>query len=519
MAIKILIADDEMTVRKRIIKHIDWNSLSISEIREAEDGISALSVCRDFTPDILLTDVRMPRMDGIVLAKELRKQNPRLKIVFISGYADKEYLLGAIELQATNYVEKPLNLQVLFLALKHSCDAIRDQNRHAKELQELNILKRQQLAEYLISHGFSAAEAEEKYRNAFGDGAGWTAMACMDIEFFQKESMDPGAIRQITESIYLLYPDNQLHICAVTHYTSLMIFIFSSGDKPLEYQLTGSICPNLTRILQLQVRYYAVGVSRIVKSMPEARAAYETAVIAAQQCFFYENGFVNFYHNAGGVQFDTEKVNPKELISNLKTASEEHFSFVIRNLLSDIRSYDNSLPSVISQYIIQFFIELKKAAAEEDIRLFSEYPSDTALIEALKKVPFLTDMGQMLLDAIHDFYRQNRAEHYDNTTVNQLIRMIRSGYSDPDLSVDSLSLQCNLSPSYISHLFKDTTGQTLHSYIFEYRMQKAERLVRDPSIKIVDIAKMVGYRNGNYFSFQFKSKYGYSPTAYRELML
>ena len=97
--------------------------------------------------------------------------------------------------------------------------------------------------------------------------------------------------------------------------------------------------------------------------------------------------------------------------------------------------------------------------------------------------------------------------------------MIRSGYSDPDLSVDSLSLQCNLSPSYISHLFKDTTGQTLHSYIFEYRMQKAERLVRDPSIKIVDIAKMVGYRNGNYFSFQFKSKYGYSPTAYRELML
>ena len=192
MAIKILIADDEMTVRKRIIKHIDWDSLSISEIREAEDGINALSVCRDFTPDILLTDVRMPRMDGIVLAKELRKQNPRLKIVFISGYADKEYLLGAIELQATNYVEKPLNLQVLFLALKHSCDAIRDQDRHAKELQELNILKRQQLAEYLISHGFSAAEAEEKYRGAFGDGAGWTAMACMDMSFSRRKAWIPG---------------------------------------------------------------------------------------------------------------------------------------------------------------------------------------------------------------------------------------------------------------------------------------------------------------------------------------
>lgn len=520
MSIKILIADDEMTVRKRIIKRIDWNTLSITGIREAEDGIQALQLCQDWVPDLLLTDVRMPRMDGIQLAKELRKKNPDLKIIFISGYADKEYLMSAIELQATNYVEKPLNLQALFLALKHSCDAVYNKNRYAEELKELNILKRQQLAEYLVGRDFSPTLAQKKYEQAFGEKDAWCSLVCIDINFFSLDNIDPVSIRQLTESIYLLYPDKQLNICAVTHYTSLIIFVFSSDiHKSLEYQLTGSICPDLTRMLQLRISHYEVGVSKIVKSMTDAHAAYETAVIAAQQCYFYENGFINYFHNANGTRYDTTKVNPHELITNLKSSSEEHFCFVIRNLISDIRTYDNSLPSEINRYLINFIFELKKTAAEEGISLYTEYSTDSILLENLKGMHFLTDLSIVLLDGIHQFYQQNRAEHYDNATVNMIIRFVRSEYSDPDLSIDSISVKCGLSPSYISHLFKDTTGMTLHNYIFEFRMQKALQLVKDPSIKVNDIAKIIGYRNGNYFSFQFKNKYGYSPTAYRELFL
>ncbi len=520
MAIKILIADDEMTVRKRIIKRIEWNLLPLSELKEAEDGVHALEVCRDWSPDLLVTDVRMPRMDGIQLAKELRKKNPDLQIVFISGYADKEYLMSAIELQATNYVEKPLSLPTLFLALKHSCDTVGNKNRQKEEQKELNLLKRQQLAEMLISPSFSAESAKEKYQQAFGEPYTSESLACIAINFFHKDNMDPDTNRRIIESIYLLSDDDTLHLCAVSHYTSLLIFIFSrNAGKSLEYQLTGSICPNLSRMLQLHIPSYEVGVSKIGKSITDAHAAYETAVIAAHQCFFYENGFINYYHSGNSAQYDTHRVNPSELIATLKTASEEHFCFVIRNLISDIRNYDNSLPDVISQYMIDFIFSLKQAAAAESIPLYAEYSSDSDLLEALKRLPFLTDLSSVLLDGVHRFYQQSRAEYYDNPTVNLIIRTIRSDYADPDLSVDSISIRCALSPSYVSHLFKETTGSTLHNYLFDFRMQKALQLVKDPSIRINEIARMVGYRNGNYFSFQFKNKYGQSPTNYRELFL
>ena len=102
---KLMIVDDEELTRKGVIASIDWNKLGISQVLEAEDGLQGLQKARMFKPDIILSDVRMPRMDGISMAAELEKELPDTSVIFMSGYSDKEYLMAAIRLQAVHYVE------------------------------------------------------------------------------------------------------------------------------------------------------------------------------------------------------------------------------------------------------------------------------------------------------------------------------------------------------------------------------------------------------------------------------
>ena len=118
--IKVLIVDDEIFTRQGIIAEIPWSKLGLIEIEQAYDGINALEVARAFNPDILLTDVRMPRMNGIELSFKLRELYPTCEIIFLSGYSDKEYLKSAIKLKAVSYVEKPIDIEELQMAITNA---------------------------------------------------------------------------------------------------------------------------------------------------------------------------------------------------------------------------------------------------------------------------------------------------------------------------------------------------------------------------------------------------------------
>ena len=106
---KLLIVDDEELTRTGVISSIDWQSIGIREVLQADDGINGIEVARVHRPDIVLCDVRMPRLDGIAMLERLEEILPDIVPVFMSGYSDKEYLKAAIKLKAVNYIEKPLN--------------------------------------------------------------------------------------------------------------------------------------------------------------------------------------------------------------------------------------------------------------------------------------------------------------------------------------------------------------------------------------------------------------------------
>ena len=148
---KILVADDEDYTREGLIESICWESYGIDEIMQAVNGAEALKIAKWFHPDIVLTDIRMPKMDGIAFATQLMKENPDSRIIFMSGYMEIEYLKSAIRLSAVDYIEKPIDLSVVETALRKAADEIREKKRSKEATQASREVQQQKLFRLLTS--------------------------------------------------------------------------------------------------------------------------------------------------------------------------------------------------------------------------------------------------------------------------------------------------------------------------------------------------------------------------------
>ena len=132
--IRLLIIEDEQVIRNGIEKHVSWEENGVGEVRTAENAEIALSICKDFLPHIIISDIRMPGMDGVTLCTLLREQFPDSQIIFISGFTDKEYLKAAISLGAVSYVEKPIDIEELELAVKKAVANVKKEEMHQELL-------------------------------------------------------------------------------------------------------------------------------------------------------------------------------------------------------------------------------------------------------------------------------------------------------------------------------------------------------------------------------------------------
>ena len=134
---KLLLVDDETATRKGILNNINWQEIGIKEVRDAKNGVLALEIAKNFVPDILLTDIKMPKMNGIDLSHRVREINPDCSILIMSGYSEIDYLKSAIRLSALNFVDKPIDIKRLTEWIKKSVE-VQNRIRKNKEYIENN---------------------------------------------------------------------------------------------------------------------------------------------------------------------------------------------------------------------------------------------------------------------------------------------------------------------------------------------------------------------------------------------
>jgi len=348
--LKLLIVDDEDTTREGIVEKLPWKDIGIDQVEQADDGINALVVAYELSPDIVLTDVRMPRMDGVEMSFRIREKFPQCKIIFMSGYSDKEYLKCAIKLKAISYIEKPINLLELRSALETAVAVCVEEKRRYENEQELNHrlnagipLIRSELALLLTHPAVQTVQLVENLKLAclsLPIGGFYTTLL---IKFLWCENYSPLEIHTMRESIPAhlenAYLESGLHgLSGMKSEDILLIHLYAdiSEKHLMTSDKVHNFCQNLYDDLKGTGRIF-ICIGKKVQTITNVYYSYNTAVLAFQKAFFRSSGsFVEYDdNNTPPYEFNTQLILTfGELLDN---DNMEQSIFLIKRLTSELK--------------------------------------------------------------------------------------------------------------------------------------------------------------------------------------
>ena len=532
----IILVDDEEEVRKSIIKQIDWESAGFQVVGDAENGEDALEKIEVLEPDVVLTDIRMPYMDGLTLAEKIRQRYPSTKVVIFSGYDDFEYAQKAIKLNVTEYILKPVNVEELTSILKRiksNLDEEIEEKRNVSRLREnyrksLPII-REQFFNDMVHRRLADDLIESKLReyDIPITGARKWIIAAIDVEKSDDRSKKTLSLHEEEElipiSVMQIVREKLKSYCRFSLFQSTaeagMVVIAALDDDNTTTGLIdvlGDICKETKRILEVPV---TIGIGHSVTGLSKIAGSYQSAVEALGYKAVVGSGitiYINDMEPVGSGKLEFDNSDESDFISAVKFGPDEKIEAVMVRISGKLESarvhyrqqqvYVFGVLNTVIQMIQQYDLNLEEILGGE-----LEYLS---VIDKLQK---REEFGDWLLKTAHKMNQAINQER-DITTrqvIQQAKQYIMDNYQNPDLSVEMICRHLHMSPAYFSTMFKKETGQAYIAYLTEIRLNKAVELLNKTDDKTYVIASKVGYQEQNYFSYVFKKKFGVSPTKFR----
>lgn len=511
---KLLIVDDEKITRNGLMNAIDWNSLQITELYEAENGKEGVRLAFLHHPEIILTDVRMPQIDGIQMAKEIRHAFPDTIVIFMSGYSDKEYLKAAIRLNAVNYVEKPLNLEEVKEAVLDATKRVAHMDLFQKSTNFQTLEHESQLA-LLLTHAPSSKEEIQTFLKNFPLQ-----------EFSLQKSTFTSIILQFQNTVFefsepefipiqekigrMLEPYHLREIHVPKHNQHLCYFLY--GPRPSNAVLYAIAQKIQSAFSPLWQSVIAVGDSQ--SDIYHAYNSYLSAVILLQRGFFcdtnvmFQNDICDSKNSALITDFSAD------FTDSLSTRKQDAAFTILSKLLAQFRQSSTLLPSQVKDVYYKLFLLLQNAAQHMQLTSFL-LEEEVSIWDMISTAPTLTELHRTLVEKTEEYFSLLSQRGPSNQMIFNIKNFIHQNYQNDSLSVKSVSDYVMRSSPYVCTFFKAETGQTLNQYITDYRIKKALLLLEDSRYKIAEVAAKVGYSDVNYFGKIFKKAVGLSPSEYR----
>ncbi|WP_342985000.1 response regulator transcription factor [Clostridium saudiense] len=507
--VKLLIADDESFTRQGILETIPWKALNISEVREAYDGQNALEIIKDFEPDILLTDVRMPRLNGIELSFKVRELYPNCSIIFMSGFSDKEYLKSAIHLKAISYVEKPIDLDELEISIRNAVTEAQKSKIIYKNIKDnivldlINSITNDEINLLLSSHYNS-----DYYLSLLDKPS---VIVCLNL--INCINIDQNLIISNLQNLISIY--NMESLISFINKKQIIINLFLKNTiKSLisnsEFNsLLFSVSEYINNFTPLN---FCIG--NIFNNIYDIKNAYTDIIKIVNSAFFYNHNSVIYLEN----------FNPKIYVLNndiyddfqkyLVNEDKSSLLLLTKELTNEIKNYPSTSISYVKDIYYNLLLKVINFSNDRKIDISTHIDSNS-LFEDILQLNTIFEINSYLIDKINNFFKLLEEKNNNNKPILNILKFIHENYADVNLSLEEISKNIFLTPAHICVIFKDHTNTTVNKYITEYRLDKAKTLLQDPSIKMNEIASSVGYRDGNYFAKIFKKEVGYSPSEYR----
>ena len=530
---RIILVDDEEEVRKGIIRKIDWEALGFQVVGDAENGQDALEKIEQLEPDVVMTDIRMPYMDGLTLTSWIRQKYPSVKVLIFSGFDDFEYAQKAIKLNVTEYILKPVNVEELTRILnrvRENLDQEIEQRRDVDLLRESYLSSLPILRELFLNDMVRGNMPAENIRQKLEEykidilGAEKWLTAIINVEneaseetgltFHQEKELIPISVKSLLE-------DNLKDYCRFTAFNSavgvtLIAAVDGERKQTSLIDLLGDICKEIKRILQVTV---TIGIGYFSRELEQFPAAYQSAVDALGYREIVGTGktiYINDMEPVSRGKLQLETRDEADLIAVVKFGTREKIEAAAKNFaarMEGARVHMRQL-QVYQMSIINCLIRLMQ---QQDLELGAMFGTDEmygkVIYGNMKPEEFaavITEVGCRMNEAMN-----RERDKTAKKVILEAKQYILDHYQDPELSVDVMCRQLHMSPAYFSTVFKRETGQTYIAYLTEVRLDKAVELLNTTDDKTYVIAQKVGYQEQNYFSYVFKKRFGISPTKFR----
>lgn len=523
--IKLLIVDDETLTRNGLKNSIDWISLGIDEVYLAGDGLDGLRSASAHHPDIILSDVRMPRMTGIEMMTRVKETSPDTVFIFMSGYSDKEYLKAAIRLQAVSYVEKPLDIDEVSGTVREAverCLAIR-RNRNAENLSDNVQAGHLAIRLTLPYHSTkeSVQDLSQAYCRKYGSADLFHAAFTILLKCDGRSEPAPDFIEGITADFHDRIRPIHMHVISAEKKTDLFVFQVFRKES-FSSPTIQAVLENLKGLIPSDHDFF-IAAGPVVSGIQKLYDSYSGAVVLLQQCFFRDPGTVldagdqpsmqdsALFADSGSVSALAGSLRDA-IRSSDRTAAGQICEKLYDEIYGSTSLLERSIQTLYYQIIL--FIDQQRKRRQ----LPGAGTSDAAE-EALDRIAgcfSFPELHRLLTDTVSRYFSDLENYVPENSSVYLIKNYISKHYADPALSTKEISEYARLSASYACTVFKNETGQTLNQFLTEFRLERAKELLSDPRNNISDVASLVGYNDSNYFGKAFKKYAGVSPSDYRE---
>ncbi|MWV45573.1 response regulator [Paenibacillus sp. HJL G12] len=519
---KVILVDDEPMILRSLQAAIGWNDLGLEVVGTARNGEGALHLISEHSPDMIISDIRMPGMDGIALMKEVLTGSPRRIFIVISGYGEFEYAREALRQGAFDYLLKPIDHDELTGMLQRAAaqlDAQMESDKLLHSVQVLSVMAR----ERMFSEWIEGNDRPLTYMQ-------WMEHSELEQDYFM-------AVVQLDHYLRLneqwLMDEKRLWLFAIRNileewslqHGGLTVFPFHSGEWiilfPEELQADKAMLGN---DLIYQIKRYSklscsVGISLGNKGIRQLSTAYQSATRALYQRFYSEQEGVFIDQEGSGQDSQPSDLKyPKHLEAALIESVRTLDSLRLGSLFDELKLYIEqhaAAKEAAERLLVEIAVVLYRQM--EYANLLAEWPLD-GLIQDLREAENLNELIGMLKKA---FTRQmaeslrNQVKEDGHSLVEKAKLYIMNHYPK-DLSIEEVAEFVDLSISHFCTLFKQMSGYTFLEYLTECRMEKAKHILRNTSVKVYQIAPMVGYQDPKYFTQVFKKATGRTPSEFRE---
>lgn len=507
---KVFLVDDEMAIREGIGRSIHWQSEGFIYCGDASDGEMALPLIEKHQPDIVITDIRMPFMDGLELSRILREKMPSIKIIILSGHDEFDYAREAMRIQVTEYCLKPVSSQDLLDILKKVSSKIDEEEENKKRLSDL---------ENQILQNESALRNKFLYDlcgGAYSSLAAIKKASQLNINLISSYYYII-IIESMIETDSIDWIEEEYHCLRFSRKLKESIFIMMGESKQTLEQEAKIIRHRLlTHEEQHPETPFIFGIGRVESRIQGIAISFSEAD--------EEKSYARIIHKYSSkltdIDMESKKellhFNRRELIEFLKFGTTSEIARFARSYSSYLEKGNIHSPFTTYYFLMDFTITISHYLKEiemdnlEVMREMNEFEMKASWIrnynEVLRYIEEILHFVASTRDRLTSKY---------SSSVQMAIDYINENFTDTQLSLQTVAEAVNMSASYLSHMFSQETGKTLIEYLTSTRIEKAKDLLRTTNDKTYEIAYQVGYSDSHYFCRTFKKVTGFTTRQFK----